>query len=182
MKINIATLALATLFISACSTAPTTPPAAEEAGSGAAATAQPSSTESGAAKMQVPAEGEVSTSGLAAQLQEIQKRSIYFDFDAFTVRDEYHDLIQRQAELLKSNPKLVLTLEGNADERGSPEYNLALGSKRASAVRKNLEVLGVPDRQMNTVSFGEEKPRLSCHEEKCWRENRRVDFTFKPGN
>ncbi len=70
-------------------------------------------------------------------------------------------------------------MEGNADERGSAEYNLALGDRRANAVRKNLELLGIPTAQIKTLSFGEEKPRLLCHEEKCWQENRRDDFVHK---
>jgi peptidoglycan-associated lipoprotein len=70
-------------------------------------------------------------------------------------------------------------LEGNADERGSREYNLALGQNRAEAVKHALQLLGVPDSQVEVVSFGEEKPRSTCHEEKCWAENRRVDVSNK---
>jgi peptidoglycan-associated lipoprotein len=183
MKINITMLTLAALLISACSTTPTTTTAPEETGSAAAAsTAQPSAPESDAAKVQVPAGSAVSSSELANQLLAIQKKSIYFDFDTFVVRGEYSELIQQQADLMKSHPNVVVTLAGNADERGSPEYNLALGSKRANAVRKSLMILGVAGSQIQTVSFGEEQPQLSCHEEKCWSENRRVDFNFKLGN
>lgn len=183
MKINIAMMTIASLLISACSTTPRETTATQDTVSAAATgTAQPAAVPSDEAGVPLPAESAVSTSALTAQMLDLQKKSIYFDFDTFTVKGEYHDLIQQQAELLKSHPNVVVTLEGNADERGSPEYNLALGNKRAYAVRKSLMILGVADKQTNSVSFGEEKPKLSCHEEKCWGENRRVDFVFKQGN
>lgn len=114
-----------------------------------------------------------------AQLQALQQQSVYFDFDQFSVKPEFKGTIQQQADFIKSHSKDVVTLEGNADERGSQEYNLALGDKRADAVRKSLEMLGVPAGSLKTSSYGEEKPRLSCHEERCWKENRRVDFAHK---
>lgn len=181
MKTNIAMLTLATLLISACSTAPKGA-TAPEAASTEATTTQSSQQESTASTGQVSAAESVSASDLATQLQEMQKKSVYFDFDSFAIKDEYRDLVQRQAELMKAHRNVVITLEGNADERGSAEYNLALGSKRADSVRKNLELLGVPSSQIRSVSFGEEKPKLSCHEEKCWGENRRVDFAGKVVN
>ena len=113
------------------------------------------------------------------QLQELQKKSVYFDFDKFDVKAEYRDVIQQQSDYVKANPSSV-TVEGNADERGSSEYNLALGNKRAAAVAKMMGVLGVKRDQINVVSFGEEKPRTTCHDETCWAENRRVDFNLKP--
>jgi peptidoglycan-associated lipoprotein len=121
-------------------------------------------------------EAEVSASKLKAEIDALQKQSVYFDFDKYLVKPEFQATIQKQAEFLKSHGNDVVTLQGNCDERGSAEYNLALGSERAQAVEKDLEVLGVPASQMKVVSFGEEKPRLTCHAEKCWKENRRVDF------
>ncbi|MGB8410375.1 MAG: OmpA family protein, partial [Gallionella sp.] len=85
----------------------------------------------------------------------------------------------KQAAFLKAHNNDVVTIEGNCDERGSPEYNLALGDRRADAARKSLEILGVPETQIKVVSFGLEKPRLTCHEERCWKENRRDDFVHK---
>lgn len=114
-----------------------------------------------------------------AEMQALQKQSVYFDLDQFSIKAEYQITVQKQAEYIKSHIKDVVTLEGNADERGSNEYNLALGDKRASAVQKNLGMLGVSEKQIKAVSFGEEKPKLLCHEEKCWNENRRVDFVHK---
>ncbi len=116
---------------------------------------------------------------LAAELKALQNKSVYFDFDKYVVKPEYMDVIRQQAEFIKARKNDIVTLEGNADERGSGEYNLALGDKRANAARKNLELLGVSATQIRVVSFGEEKPRLSCHEEKCWQENRRDDFIHK---
>ena len=116
---------------------------------------------------------------LAVEMRELEKQSIYFDFDRYAVKPEYRNIVQIQAEFIKAHKNAMVTVEGNADERGSNEYNLALGDKRANAVRKNLELLGVPATQIRAVSMGEEKPRLSCHEEKCWKENRRADFAHK---
>lgn len=119
----------------------------------------------------------------ARQLKEAATKlagsSIYFDYDNFTIKTEYNTLLQQQAELLKRNSKLNVSLEGNTDERGSSEYNLALGQKRAEAVRKALVILGVPETKIEAVSFGKEKPKAECPEEKCWSQNRRVDFSGK---
>ena len=111
---------------------------------------------------------------------EMEKQSIYFDFDDYTIKPAYRDIILQHAEFMKTHENVTVTLEGNADERGSGEYNLSLGDRRASSVRKALVLLGIPAEQIRAVSFGEERPRLSCHEERCWKENRRVDFKGKP--
>jgi len=116
---------------------------------------------------------------LAAEMRELQKKSVYFDFDKYVIKPDYLEVIRQQAEFIKAHKNDIVTVEGNADERGSTEYNLALGDRRANAARKNLELLGVPETQIKTVSLGEEKPRLSCHAEKCWQENRRDDFVHK---
>lgn len=100
----------------------------------------------------------------------------YFDYNRFSVKSKYRSAIKKEAEFIKGHKNDVVTLEGNADERGSAEYNLNLGSKRAKAVAKSLRKLGVSASQIKIVSFGAEKPRLACHEEKCWKETRRVDF------
>ena len=128
----------------------------------------------------IPSQAEIDARKLAEQLQDLKNKSVYFDFDKSIVKPEYQDTVQQQADFIKSHSNDTVTLEGNCDERGSNEYNLALGDRRATAVRKMLEVLGVPISQMRTVSFGEEKPRLTCHAEECWKENRRVDFDHHP--
>jgi peptidoglycan-associated lipoprotein len=87
------------------------------------------------------------------------KRSVYFDFDSYTVKSEYQATLQAHANYLKANKDRKIKIEGNTDERGTTEYNLALGQRRSEAVRKSLSLLGVPDSQMEAVSFGKEKPK-----------------------
>jgi peptidoglycan-associated lipoprotein len=107
-----------------------------------------------------------------------RERSVYFDFDVFTVKSEYNGLVERQGKYLASNPKLTVKVEGNADERGSAEYNLALGQKRAQAVVQALKVYGVKDGQMEAVSWGKEHPKALGHDEAAWAENRRADIVY----
>jgi len=108
----------------------------------------------------------------------LSKRSVYFDFDSFVVKDEFSPVLEAHAAYLVSKRESRVILQGNADERGSREYNLALGQKRAEAVRKALMVLGVTDAQLEAVSFGEEKPRDEADTEAAYAENRRVDVVY----
>jgi peptidoglycan-associated lipoprotein len=108
----------------------------------------------------------------------LSKRSVYFDFDSFVVKDEYRPMLEAHAGYLMSKRDARVILQGNADERGSREYNLALGQKRAEAVRKALAVLGVSDAQMEAISFGEEKPRKEGNTEEAYAENRRTDVVY----
>jgi peptidoglycan-associated lipoprotein len=126
-------------------------------------------------------QNEASSKSASVQSREAMQTddSIYFDFDKSDVKSMYLADIKNEAEFLKSHDKDKVTVEGNADERGSDEYNLALGSRRAHVVRKDLESLGINPKRIHTVSYGKEHPRLTCHEEKCWKENRRVDFDNK---
>ena len=106
------------------------------------------------------------------------QRSVYFDFDQFTLKAEDGPLIERQGKYLSSKPVLLIRVEGNADERGGREYNLALGQKRAEAVVRALKVYGVSDKQAEPVSFGSEKPQALGHDEAAWAKNRRVDLAY----
>ncbi|MHB1084476.1 MAG: peptidoglycan-associated lipoprotein Pal [Thiobacillus sp.] len=108
----------------------------------------------------------------------LSRRSVFFDFDRFEVKDEYRPMLEAHAGYLVSKRDARVTLQGNADERGSREYNLALGQKRAEAVRKALAVLGVSESQMEAVSFGEEKPRNEASTEEAYAENRRTDVVY----
>ena len=117
---------------------------------------------------------------MARVLKTLADNGVYFDFDDFSVKSQYQNLIKQNYQLLQATPKLAITLVGNADERGSSEYNLALGQKRAESVKLALKSLGVPESRLEAVSYGKEKPRATCHEEKCWAENRRVDFSSAP--
>ncbi|MFN4987629.1 MAG: peptidoglycan-associated lipoprotein Pal [Burkholderiales bacterium] len=107
------------------------------------------------------------------------KPSIYFDYDKFEIKSEYQPTITAFANYLKADVKARLVIEGNADERGTTEYNLALGQKRAEAVSKALGVLGVPANRVEAVSNGEEKPRAKGSTEAAWAENRRADPLLK---
>ena len=139
---------------------------------------QPSTTSANTPQTGVLSRSDVDAQALAAQAAQIRDlRSVYFDYGTVDVKPEYNAIIQQQADFMNSHPDDSVTLEGNTDERGSDEYNLALGDSRAAAVRKVMLVLGIDASRIKTVSFGEEKPRLTCHEESCWKENRRVDFT-----
>jgi len=109
----------------------------------------------------------------------LSKRSVYYDYDKSNVKDEYKPMVEAHAKYLVSHKVAKVAVQGNTDERGSREYNIALGNYRADSVRKMMNVLGVPDSQIETVSFGEEKPRASCHEESCWKENRRADIVYQ---
>ena len=107
------------------------------------------------------------------------QRSIYFDYDSNVVKEEYKPIVQAHAKFLQENAGAKVFLQGNTDERGSREYNLALGQKRADSVRKILSVLGIADSQVESVSFGEEKPRKEGHDEESWKENRRADIVYQ---
>jgi peptidoglycan-associated lipoprotein len=108
----------------------------------------------------------------------LAKRDIYFDYDSFTIRDEFRPVVEAHARNLIANPDQKVVLQGNTDERGSREYNLALGQKRAEAVRRALVILGVSETQLEAVSFGEERPRSIAQTEEAYAENRRTDIVY----
>ena len=109
----------------------------------------------------------------------LSHRSVYYDFDKSVVKEEYKPMIQAHAAYLVSHGDAKLTLQGNCDERGSREYNLALGQRRADSVKKLLEAGGAADAQISTVSFGSEKPRAQGHNEEAWAQNRRTDIVYQ---
>jgi len=109
---------------------------------------------------------------------QLAKRSVYFDFDSNAVKDEYRGVIQVQSKYLGDNRDKKIRIEGNCDERGSREYNLALGQRRAEAVKKVMTVLGVSDGRIETISYGEEKPVAMGHDEAAWAQNRRADIKY----
>jgi peptidoglycan-associated lipoprotein len=108
----------------------------------------------------------------------LSKRSIYFDFDSSSVKDEFKPLVSAHAKYLNDNRGRRIVIQGNTDERGSREYNLALGQRRADSVKKMMQLLGVADKQIETVSFGEEKPRATGSDEGSYAENRRSDIVY----
>lgn len=108
----------------------------------------------------------------------LSKRSIYFDLDSYVVKPEYQALLDHHAKFLAKNGQMKMLIQGNADERGSREYNLSLGQKRAEAIKKALLLLGVKETQLESVSLGEEKPACTEATESCWAQNRRGDMLY----
>jgi len=106
-------------------------------------------------------------------------RLIYFDYDSYSIKPEFQALIDAHARFLKANGGRRVALEGHTDERGGREYNLALGQRRAEAVRRALALLGVGDNQMEAVSFGKEKPAMPGSDEQAWAQNRRVEIVYR---
>ena len=108
----------------------------------------------------------------------LAKRIIYFAYDSSEIQPEYRSIIEAHAQYLAANPKTVLSLEGHTDERGSREYNLALGERRAQAVKDQMMVLGASASQIHTISYGEERPVADGHDEAAWSQNRRVELVY----
>ncbi|CAM5788903.1 MAG: peptidoglycan-associated lipoprotein Pal [Burkholderiales bacterium] len=104
---------------------------------------------------------------------------ILFDYDSYVVKPEYQSVVDQHARFLQSHPNARLVLEGNTDQRGSREYNLALGQKRAEAVRRALTLVGASDSQIEAVSFGKEKPAVEGNSEEAYAQNRRVEFRYQ---
>ena len=109
----------------------------------------------------------------------LAKRSVYFDYDSYVVKDEFKPVVEAHAKYLVANKNRSILIQGNTDERGGREYNLALGQKRAEAVRKSLNLLGVSESQIEAVSLGKEKPKATGSDEASWAENRRSDILYK---
>jgi peptidoglycan-associated lipoprotein len=108
----------------------------------------------------------------------LSKRTIYFDLDSFIVKDEHKILLEHHARFLASNGKYKMLIQGNTDERGTREYNLALGQKRSEAIKKVLKLVGAREDQLEAVSLGEERPACSKSSEDCWATNRRGDMLY----
>ena len=173
--------AFAALMIVGCTSTPTTDTTAPVEDKSGATTTTPGASTSGAGTGGVTGSqaGTGARSGvnpLRDPSSPLSKRSVFFDFDSFVVKDEYKPTIEAHARYLQQNRGQRMTIQGNTDERGSREYNIALGQKRADAVKRMMTLLGAQDSQIETVSFGKEKPRREGHDETSWAENRRVDI------
>lgn len=108
----------------------------------------------------------------------LSRRSVYFDFDSYTVKNEYREVVLAHAAYLRDKPDAQVLLQGNTDDRGSREYNLALGQRRANSVKNILLLAGAREHQVEAVSLGEEKPRGLGSDEASWAENRRTDILY----
>lgn len=169
------TISLFLAFLAGCSTTP-----APDADSGA-----PVESRTGSASTEVKpvVAGDLDASGLPRVLtdpgSQLSQRSIYFDLDRYEVKSEYQALVAAHARFLVANRGFKVLIQGNTDERGSREYNLSLGQKRADAVKRALVLLGVQEDQVESVSLGEEKPRNPGRDEAAYAENRRADVLYR---
>ena len=108
----------------------------------------------------------------------LSKRSVFYEYDKYDIRDEYRPLLQAHGKYLAENRGKKMLVQGNCDERGSREYNIALGQRRAEGVKRMLVLMGATEAQVEPVSLGEEKPRCTDHSEGCWSQNRRSDMLY----
>jgi len=111
-------------------------------------------------------------------LPDRSKRSVFYEYDKYDIKDEYRPLLQAQGKYLADNRGKKMLIQGNCDERGSREYNIALGQRRAEGVKRMLLLMGATGTQVESVSLGEEKPRCTEHNEACWSQNRRSDMLY----
>lgn len=177
-RISFAALAIAA-GLSGCATTAEDPQSTSAASPSSPSSSSPSSsgtaTRSGVTPGTAVPPG-TSTTGSGSAARPDLKRSVYFEFDKYDVKPEYRGLVEANARWLRANPQARLVIEGNADEQGSREYNLALGQRRAESVGKLMTLMGVRAEQIEAISYGEERPRANGHDEKAWSENRRSDF------
>lgn len=166
--IKLSASALLTAMLAACASQVT-----QEAPAPTASPASPASQPQSATLPQ----GSVAGNALGGS-DSIDKRSIYYDFDSYALRPEFEPVVETNADYLKRHPGANVRIEGNCDERGSTEYNIALGQRRADGVKKMLVLAGASERQIDTVSYGEEKPKAHGHDEQSWAQNRRSDFDY----
>ncbi|MBI2992874.1 MAG: peptidoglycan-associated lipoprotein Pal [Gammaproteobacteria bacterium] len=125
--------------------------------------------------------GEEKAGGLAALNDPdspLSVRTVYFDYDSSDILPEYRGTVEAHAAFLAANPTVNMSLEGHADERGSREYNLALGERRAQSVKRQMVLLGASAQQISITSYGEERPAVEGHDESAWSQNRRVEFLY----
>jgi peptidoglycan-associated lipoprotein len=166
---------LACLGVVACASKPkvSPPPPASEVGAGTEATGAGANGASGVAGQNA---GDDETAGPQAGL--LVKRVIYFDFDSSEIKGEGTDIVGAHAKYLANNPTARVRLEGHTDDRGSREYNIGLGERRAQSVRRALLLQGATEAQLSTVSYGDERPAVAGHDEAAWAKNRRVEIVY----
>jgi peptidoglycan-associated lipoprotein len=154
------------------------PPAPEQAGAGVEDRNPSTVTTPGVTPVTAGQPNAYDIAALKDPKSPLAKRSIYFDLDSYVVKDEYQALLGHHAQFLARNGQMKMLIQGNADERGSREYNLSLGQKRSEAVKKALMLLGAKEAQLESVSLGEEKPACMEATDACWAQNRRGDMLY----
>lgn len=122
--------------------------------------------------------GDTSMTALDDPQSPLSVRIIYFDYDSSEIQSQFRDTIEAHAAFLIANPNVIVALEGHADERGSREYNLALGERRSQTVKRQMTLLGVPSSQIRATSYGEERPVSEEHDDFAWSQNRRVEIVY----
>ncbi len=187
MNLRYLGIALFSLVLAACSSVSLDPAANAAAGSGQASapvadggavgttSSEPSTAAPAAQASSAPADSAQQSLQAAA----MAARLVYFDYDSYVIKPEFQKLIEANARYLASDARLRVVIEGHTDERGGREYNLALGQRRAEAVRRALTLLGVADAQVEAVSFGEEKPAVAGSTEAAWSQNRRAEINYR---
>lgn len=170
--------AILLVMVAACSSTPVSQPSAGVAPQGSApAAAAPAPARPPATATPAPP-----TDARLAHLDPgsaiARERSVYFEYDAVEIAPQYRPLLERHGQYLRTHPALKVIIEGNADERGGAEYNLALGQRRSESVKSALRLLGATEAQLEAISFGEEKPVASGHDEPSWQRNRRADIVY----
>ncbi len=126
-----------------------------------------------------PAPPPPQTNGTDAQLFSQNVKDVFFDYDSYDISQQYQQVLQQDARFLQQHPNMKFTIEGHCDERGSTEYNLALGDNRANATKQALVSLGIPADRIRTISYGKEKPFCTESTEACWAQNRRGHFVYQ---
>lgn len=173
--------AAAAALLGACSSTPVSAPAAPVQTPVASTSTAPAPAPRPATSQPAPS-STVSTVTLPAYLDPknpiSRNRSVYFDFDAALLKSEFTAMVEQHGKYLASNPGVAIKVEGNTDERGGAEYNLALGQRRAEAVRQALKLAGAKDSQVEALSWGEERPKAGGHDESAWAQNRRADLVY----
>jgi peptidoglycan-associated lipoprotein len=165
---------VAVTLLAACAS---TPPAGSKAGV-EDRTPSANSQQGGAAVTPVAPKTEQAANPLTNPNNILSKRSIYYDFDKYNIKDQYKPLLRAHADYLMKHPGAKMLIQGNTDARGSREYNIALGQRRADGVKKMLELMGASDSQIEAVSLGKEKPRCTEQTEACYSQNRRSDMLY----
>jgi peptidoglycan-associated lipoprotein len=165
---------VAAVALAACSSTPD-----KESGGAAVEDRTPGGGEKGATTQPIPTTT-IPGDELKNPSSPLAKRSIYFDFDRDDIKPEYRPTLEAHAQYLAKNQGKKMLIQGNADDRGSREYNIGLGQRRADAVKRTLVLMGASESQIESVSLGEEKPRCTEQTEECWAQNRRADLLY-PG-
>ncbi len=173
-------VAVASVFLVACKSTPISPAKVEDKSPAAGTTGADGGADTGAIK-EVTIDSNANSAGnsvLKDPNNILSKRNIYFDFDSDAVKAEYRPIVEAHAKYMQANANAKMVLQGNTDERGTREYNLSLGQRRAVAVKNALNLLGVKDSQIETVSYGEEKATQNCGGDSCDKD-RRVDIVHE---